>query len=124
MLDHVGIQCRDVAVASAFYAKVLATVGGAEVMRPVPDVVGYGVGGRPTFWIGPLSGTAENRELHICFEAPDRAAVRAFQAAAEEAGAEVLHSARVFPEYHPDYYGAFVRDPEGNNVEACCHRPE
>ena len=61
------------------------------------------------------------RESHIAFTAPDRAAVRAFFDAAVAPGAEVLHEPRVWPEYHPNYYGAFVRDPDGNNVEAVCH---
>ena len=65
-----------------------------------------------------------NREVHIAFVAADRAAVRAFFEAAVAAGAEVLHEPRVWPEYHPTYYGAFVRDPDGNNVEAVCHSPE
>ena len=64
------------------------------------------------------------RESHICFEAADRATVRAFFDAAVGLGAEVLHEPRVWPEYHEHYYGAFVRDPDGNNVEACCHLPE
>ncbi len=67
--------------------------------------------------------TAPNRELHIAFRATGRAAVRAFFDAARDAGAEVLHEPRLWPEYHPDYYGAFVRDPDGNNVEAVCHVP-
>ena len=61
------------------------------------------------------------RECHIAFLAPDRAAVTSFVAAAVAAGAEVLHAPRVWPEYHPSYFGAFVRDPDGNNVEAVCH---
>jgi catechol 2,3-dioxygenase-like lactoylglutathione lyase family enzyme len=64
------------------------------------------------------------RECHIACSAPDRAAVDAFLAVAKGVGAEVLHEARVWPEYHPGYYGAFVRDPDGNNVEAVCHTPE
>ena len=65
-----------------------------------------------------------NREVHVAFQAPDRARVRAFFDAAVAAGAEVLHEPRLWPEYHPSYYGAFVRDPDGNNVEAVCHSPE
>jgi catechol 2,3-dioxygenase-like lactoylglutathione lyase family enzyme len=87
-------------------------------------VIGYGVANRPTFWLGPLTTGEPNREIHIAFEAPDRAAVRAFFEAAVSLGAEVLHQPRVWPEYHPNYYGGFVRDPDGNNVEAVCHRPE
>ena len=74
---------------------------------------------------GPLNdGANPSWEAHIAFEAPDRATVRAFFDAAVAAGAEVLHEPRVWPEYHPNYYGAFVRDPDGNNVEAVCHQPE
>ena len=64
------------------------------------------------------------RESHLAFTAPDRATVRAFFDAAVAAGAEVLHAPRVWPEYHASYYGAFVRDPDGNNVEVVSHRPE
>ena len=63
------------------------------------------------------------RESHIAFAAPDRDAVIAFFDAAVAAGAEVLHEPRVWPEYHANYFGAFVRDPDGNNVEAVCHAP-
>ena len=74
--------------------------------------------------IGKLTSGEGFRESHIAFTAPDRAAVRAFFQAAVGAGAEVLHEPRVWPQYHPNYYGAFVRDPDGNNVEAVCHAPE
>jgi catechol 2,3-dioxygenase-like lactoylglutathione lyase family enzyme len=78
----------------------------------------------PDFWLGPRQTGDGFRESHIAFSAPDRAAVRAFCEAAQAAGAQVLHEPRVWPEYHPNYYGAFVRDPDGNNVEAVSHRPE
>ena len=87
------------------------------------EVVGFGVT-RPVFWLGPRHTGDGFRESHIAFVAPDRAAVRAFFDAAVAAGAEALHEPRVWPEYHPSYYGAFVRDPDGNNVEAVCHEPE
>ena len=64
---------------------------------------------------------ASNRESHLAFAAADRAAVEAFFAAAQSLGAEVLHAPREWPEYHPGYYAAFVRDPDGNNVEAVVH---
>ena len=76
------------------------------------------------FWLGPRQTGEGFRESHIAFQAPDRAAVVAFRDAAVALGAEVLHEPRVWPEYHPTYYGAFVRDPDGNNVEAVTHRPE
>jgi catechol 2,3-dioxygenase-like lactoylglutathione lyase family enzyme len=123
MLDHLSIQCASVAASAAFYDAVIPTLGGARAMS-YEDNVGYGVAGRPTFWIGPLTTGEPNREIHIAFVAPDRAAVRAFFEAAISLGAEVLHQPRVWPEYHPNYYGGFVRDPDGNNVEAVCHRPE
>ena len=123
MIDHLSIQCADVAASAAFYDTVLATVGGTRIMD-FGEVIGYGVPPMPDFWIGPRSTGDGFRESHIAFAAPDRAAVRAFFAAATAAGAEVLHEPRVRPEYHPTYYGAFVRDPDGNNVEAVCHTPE
>jgi catechol 2,3-dioxygenase-like lactoylglutathione lyase family enzyme len=123
MIDHLSIQCADPARSASFYDTVLATVGGARVMD-FGDVIGYGIGGRPTFWIGPLTTGEPNREIHVAFEAPDRGGVRAFHEAAVGWGAEVLHEPRVWEEYHPSYYGAFVRDPDGNNVEAVCHRPD
>jgi catechol 2,3-dioxygenase-like lactoylglutathione lyase family enzyme len=123
IVDHTGIQCADMGAAGSFYDTVLATLGGERIMD-FGVAVGYGVGGHPDFWIGQLMEGEENRPIHVAFVAPDRTAVRAFFDAAVGAGAEVLHEPRVWPEYHPTYYGAFVRDPDGNNVEAVCHAPE
>ena len=122
MLDHLGIQCADVAAAAAFYDTVFVPLGFKRIMD-FGEYIGYGADQKPDFWLGPNTGSGF-RESHIAFEAPDRAAVRAFFDAAVRAGAEVLHEPRVWPEYHPGYYGAFVRDPDGNNVEAVCHAPE
>ncbi|HUO47973.1 MAG TPA: VOC family protein [Acidimicrobiales bacterium] len=121
MLDHVSIQCEDVAAGAAFYDAVLAPLGGTRVMD-FGEVIGFGTAGKPEFWIGPNASGGSNREAHLAFAAADRAAVDAFFEAAVAAGAEVLHRPRLWPEYHPHYYGAFVRDPDGNNVEAVCHR--
>lgn len=124
MIDHFGINCADLATASAFYDKVLGTLGYRRVLD-VGVAIGYGVDS-PDFWIsqqpddGPASGS--NREIHVGFRAADADAVRAFFAAATEAGAEVLHEPKLWPDYHDGYYGAFVRDPDGNNVEAVSHR--
>ena len=123
MLDHVSIQCGDVAASASFYDAVLAPLGGQRVMD-FGTVVGFGVPPMPDFWLGPRETGQGFRETHLAFSAPNRAAVRAFQAAAVARGAEVLHEARLWTEYHPNYYGAFVRDPDGNNVEAVCHMPE
>jgi catechol 2,3-dioxygenase-like lactoylglutathione lyase family enzyme len=123
MLSHVSIQCSDPTASAAFYDAVLAPLGGVRVMQFGP-VVGFGVPPMPDFWIGPHETGQGFRESHIAFDATDRPAVRAFFDAAVASGAEVLHEPRLWPEYHPNYYGAFVRDPDGNNVEAVCHRPE
>ena len=125
MLDHVGIQCRDMQAAARFYDAVLAPLGGRRIMDFGDEAIGYGgPDGKPDFWIGKLNEGNENRPIHHSFTANDRAAVRAFFDAAVTIGAEVLHEPRLWPEYHENYYGAFVRDPDGNNVEACCHLPE
>jgi catechol 2,3-dioxygenase-like lactoylglutathione lyase family enzyme len=123
MLDHVTIQCADVAASAAFYDAVLAPLGAGRVMDFGP-VVGYGVKGKPDFWVGPQATGEGFRESHLAFAAGSRATVDAFFAAAVSTGAEVLHEPRLWPEYHASYYGAFVRDPDGNNVEAVCHTPE
>src|SRR3954452_7123605 len=116
-----SIQCRDAEASATFYDAVFAPLGGRRVME-FGKFIGYGTT-RPVFWIGPLEFGGDNRENHIAFVAPDRAAVRAFVEAAVEIGAAVLHAPRAWPEYHPNYYGGFVRDPDGNNVEAVCHEP-
>ena len=119
MLDHLSIQCDDIDASAAFYDAVLATIGGRRVLdRGV--TIGYGVD-FPSFWIGARRTGDGFRESHIAFTAPSREAVDAFRDAAVAQGAEVLHEARVWPEYHPGYYGVFVRDPDGNNVEAVHH---
>jgi len=123
MLDHLSIQCADVAASAAFYDSVLEPLGGRRLMD-FGEVIGFGVPPMPTFWIGPQASGEGFRECHVAFAAPDRVAVHAFFDAAVSRGAEVLHAPRVFPEYHPNYFGAFVRDPDGNNVEAVCHAPE
>lgn len=123
MLDHLSIQCADVAVSAAFYDSVLVAVGGQRILEFDGPTIGYGVPPMPDFWIGPNMTGDGFRESHIAFNAPDRAAVDSFFAAGINAGAVVLHEPRVWPEYHPNYYGAFIRDPDGNNVEAVCHLP-
>jgi len=120
MLAHLSIQCSDVAASAAFYDAVLATIGGTRILD-FGDVIGFGVPPKPDFWLGPRQTGDGFRESHIAFTAPDRDAVHAFFDAAVAAGAEVLYEPRVWPEYHPNYYGAFVRDPDGNNVEAVSH---
>jgi catechol 2,3-dioxygenase-like lactoylglutathione lyase family enzyme len=118
------VQVADVEASVAFYLRVFAPIGIGEVKRfPYGDsfVVGLsGPDGVPHFWLSPAAGS-ETRELHVAFLAADRGAVDAVHEAAVAAGAEVLHAPREWPEYHPGYYGVFVRDLDGHNVEAVYH---
>lgn len=127
MLDHLAIQVSDVERACAFYLRAFDALGFREAMRFERAwglVVGLsGPDGFPHFWLGPAS-EAQSRETHIAFTAPDRAAVDKVHRAAAALGAEILHEPRVWPEYHPGYYGVFFRDLDGNNVEAVNHRFE
>ena len=122
MLDHVGIQVADVPAAVAFYEAVLAPLGYSKQMD-FGQAIGFGTEGDPAFWISLKTTDTLVHEAHIAFAAGDRDGVVAFFEAAVGAGAEVLHEPRVWPEYHPNYFGAFVRDPDGNNIEAVCHSP-
>ena len=127
MLDHVGIAVSDFRRARAFYSRALAPLSIAVVMEVGPEQTGgsshagFGSEGRPYFWIG--DGAAPSGRTHVAFAAQDRAAVDAFHAAALAAGGTDNGAPALRPHYHPDYYGAFVLDPDGNNVEAVCHRP-
>jgi catechol 2,3-dioxygenase-like lactoylglutathione lyase family enzyme len=120
MIDHFGINCADLQKTAAFYDKVLATLGHRRLLD-FEVAVGYGTD-KPDFWLSTFEGVGPNREVHVAFTAPDADGVRAFFQAAVDQGAEVLHEPRLWPEYHEHYFGAFVRDPEGNNLEAVCHR--
>jgi len=127
MIDHIGFSVRDLARSRAFYEKALAPLGYAVLMEVTAEMtgthghVGFGRDGKPDFWIGdaaPLGGC-----LHVAFTAPDRAVVDAFHAAALAAGGRDNGAPGLRPHYHPNYYGAFVLDPDGHNIEAVCHRP-
>ena len=124
MLDHLALQSDDVAAAVAFYTRVFAALGIREAMRvqrPEGDVVGLsGPDGFPTLWFGPLVDPGV-RPVHLALTAASRSAVDDVHEAAQKAGAQVLHPPRLWPEYHPGYYGVFLRDPDGNNVEAVHH---
>ena len=124
MLDHLALQCADVDAAADFYIRVFAACGVRQATRfdtPNGTVVGLsGPDGFPTLWLGPVEREGD-RPVHLALTAPSRQAVDDVFAAAEQSGAEVLHEPRVWPEYHAGYYGAFFRDPDGNNVEAVHH---
>jgi catechol 2,3-dioxygenase-like lactoylglutathione lyase family enzyme len=120
MIDHFGINCADLDASKRFYDTVLGTLGYTRQMD-FDVAVGYGRDGHPAFWISRFDDMGPNREMHLAFQAAGPDLVRAFHAAATDLGAETLHAPRLWPEYHEHYYGAFVRDPDGNNVEAVCH---
>ncbi len=119
MIDHLGINVSSMEEASAFYDALLATLGHRRLMDH-GTAIGYGTD-KPDFWISTFDGMGPNREVHIAFTAPDATHVRAFVEKGRSLGAEVLHEPRLWPEYHERYYGGFLRDLDGNNVEAVCH---
>ena len=119
MIDHLGINCADLDAAKRFYDTVLGTLGYKRLMD-YDVAIGYGKD-TPDFWLSRYDDMPPNREVHIAFQAADTEAVQAFYEAAQSLGAESLHAPRLRPEYHERYFGAFMRDPDGNNVEAVCH---
>src|SRR5687768_7737366 len=120
MIDHLGLQVADFDKAAAFYDAVLDTIGAKRILE-FPGVIGYGTD-FPDFWISTEETHGDVRqEAHVAFTAPSREAVQAFRDAAAGLGYEVLHEPKEWPEYHAGYFGAFVRDPDGNNVEAVHH---
>ena len=127
MLDHVGFGVSDYAKIKAFYERALAPLGITAVMEVQPEAsggeayCGFGKDGKPFFWIG--TGERLHGSLHVAFTAEDRATVDRFHAAAIAAGGRDNGRPGLRPHYHPDYYGAFVLDPDGHNIEAGCHRP-
>jgi catechol 2,3-dioxygenase-like lactoylglutathione lyase family enzyme len=126
MLDHAGFPVTNYARSKAFYEKALAPLGYSlilEVRQNENDspAAGFGADGKPDFWIGGEGGL--NRRIHIAIAAKDRASVDAFYRAALDAGGTDNGSPGVRPHYHANYYGAFVTDPDGHNIEAVCHAP-
>jgi catechol 2,3-dioxygenase-like lactoylglutathione lyase family enzyme len=122
VLDHIRFNVSDYQRSRAFYERALAPLGLKLLMEPAPEVGGFGNGQKPFFWIS-TRGPAPRSELHVAFAADDRPTVDAFHAAALEAGGSDNGAPGVREIYHPTYYGAFVLDPDGNNIEAVCHRP-
>jgi catechol 2,3-dioxygenase-like lactoylglutathione lyase family enzyme len=135
MIDHMGVTVRDLQVSKAFYDAALAPLGLAVVMSVTAEQTGgsahFGYGatasrpdlqvGKPNFWIS--EGQAPTGAMHVALRAVDRAQVDAFHAAALAAGGTDNGAPGVRPHYHPNYYAAFVLDPEGRNVEAVCQAP-
>jgi catechol 2,3-dioxygenase-like lactoylglutathione lyase family enzyme len=127
MIDHVGFPVSDYERSKTFYTRALAPLGYTLVMEVRQDehdspAAGFGADGKPDVWIGGEGGL--NRALHVAITANDRAAVDAFYDAALAAGGRDNGAPGLRPNYHPNYYGAFVLDPDGHNVEAVCHKPD
>ncbi|HEV7491474.1 MAG TPA: VOC family protein [Rhodanobacteraceae bacterium] len=128
MLDHIGFSVSDPARSRAFYVKALAPLGYMPVMDLTREQTGsyegtgFGANGRPYLWIG--AGEPSSGPMHVALVAASRADVDRFHAAAIAAGGRDNGPPGLRPHYHLDYYGAFVFDPDGNNVEAVCHAPE
>jgi catechol 2,3-dioxygenase-like lactoylglutathione lyase family enzyme len=126
MFDHVGYAVTDLEKSRAFYAKALAPLGYTVQMEVTREMtggeahLGFGID-RPSFWIG--EGSKKVTGVHVAFAAKDRATVDAFYDAALGAGGTDNGTPGVRPHYHENYYGAFVFDPDGNNIEAVCHAP-
>jgi catechol 2,3-dioxygenase-like lactoylglutathione lyase family enzyme len=128
MLDHIGFAVADFDRSRAFYRDALAPLSIVPIMEVTAEQTGgeahagFGADGKPFFWIG--TGKAPGGSTHVAFTAASRAIVDAFYAAAIRAGGSDNGAPGLRPHYHPDYYGAFVLDPDGNNIEAVCHKPE
>jgi catechol 2,3-dioxygenase-like lactoylglutathione lyase family enzyme len=120
MLDHVGIPVSDFEQSKRFYEQALSPLGYGLIIEPRRGAAGLGRLGKPDFWV--FQGEP-GRAVHVAFAADDRASVDAFHEAAIEAGGQDTGRPGLRPEYHPTYYGAFVLDPDGNNVEAVRHGP-
>jgi catechol 2,3-dioxygenase-like lactoylglutathione lyase family enzyme len=121
MIDHVGLKVSDVERSRRFYEAALAPLGYRVLMDFGEFAIGFGgANGKADFWIGVSEPVTV---CHLAFASPDRATVKAFHAAALAAGGRDNGAPGLRGHYHPDYYGAFVLDPDGNNVEAVCHAP-
>lgn len=128
MLDHVGFAVSDFDRSKAFYLKALKPLGISLVMEVTAEqtgngaAAGFGSDSKPYFWIGEETNVGS--PVHVALAAPDRRTVDAFYEAAMAAGARDNGAPGLRPHYHPNYYGAFVLDPDGHNIEAVCHAPE
>jgi catechol 2,3-dioxygenase-like lactoylglutathione lyase family enzyme len=120
MIDHTGLGVSDLAKSRTFYARALAPIG-YTVLAEFPGVAGLGVAPKPDFWIA--EGKPNVPPIHIAFRADNRKLVDEFYKAAIAAGGKDNGKPGVRAHYHPNYYGAFVLDPDGHNVEAVCHDP-
>lgn len=128
MLDHIGYAVTDLDRSTRFYQAALAPLSITVLMEVTAEqtgkeaAVGFGANGKPFFWVG--TGATSSRSVHVAFTGTSRAQVDAFYKAAIAAGGKDNGAPGIRAHYHPTYYGAFVLDPDGNNIEAVCHAPE
>ncbi|MBR0909806.1 VOC family protein [Bradyrhizobium japonicum] len=128
MIDHLGFSVSDYERAKAFYAKALGPLDYSLIMEVTAEqtghaaAAGFGANGKPDLWFGAEG--AMNKPVHIAIVAKDRATVDAFYKAAMAAGGRDNGAPGIRPHYHANYYGAFVLDHDGHNIEAVCHAPE
>lgn len=128
-IDHLNIAVPDLGAAVGFYEPILASIGITKMLEIPPDgskdqpaMTGFGLAGvKPFFWL--IDQGAVGTNMHVAFTVDSRADVQTFYRVALQAGAVSREAPGVHPEYHADYYGAFVDDPHGINLEAVCHRP-
>jgi catechol 2,3-dioxygenase-like lactoylglutathione lyase family enzyme len=121
VLDHMGFAVRDYDRSKAFYEKALAPLGLSLINEPMGAAAGFGKDGHASFWIEGQGRPVQGR-LHVAFTADSREIVDAFHSAALAAGATDNGAPGLRKMYHPSYYGAYVLDPDGNNIEAVCHK--
>ena len=128
MIDHTGVCVTDFEISKKFYTQALAPIGYTLIME-IPGSVtggdgaaGFGVAPKADFWLEGR-GKANDPPIHIAFRVDSRVQVDAFYKAAIAAGGRDNGAPGPRPHYHPDYYGGFVLDPDGHNIEAVCHRP-
>jgi catechol 2,3-dioxygenase-like lactoylglutathione lyase family enzyme len=121
IIDHIGLTVSNYERSKDFYSKALAPLD-IQLVMEVDHAAGFGKQGKPEFWFGARGGPVQ--PMHIAFVAENRREVRAFYDAAIAAGGRDNGPPGPREIYHPDYYGAFVLDPDGNNIEAVCHLPE
>jgi catechol 2,3-dioxygenase-like lactoylglutathione lyase family enzyme len=122
MLDHAGFGVSDYQLSKAFYESLLAPLGVTLLMEPREKAAGFGRDGRPFFWIEERPPAVKGG-LHIAFAVEERETVHAFHSGGLEAGGADNGAPGLRKVYHPHYYGAYILDPDGNNIEAVCHKP-
>lgn len=120
MIDHVGLKVNNLEMSKSFFEKALAPLGYRILYEITDNTAGFGIGEKPDFWV--TRGEAHKSPVHVAFYSEDRETVRKFHSVAIEAGGVDNGEPGLRPQYHPNYYAAFVLDLDGNNIEAVCRK--